>query len=101
MTQKRKKQIRSEVVSIRFPAGDFINITKEAEEKNTSIAEVMRGAWREHLLQRDIHDSLAVLEQRLIRKTFEIVSVVAGVDDQERLLAWKKFKVRMKQEVAK
>lgn len=101
MSKNRKTKKYPEVVSVRFSSGDLNMITAEAEKANTSVADIIRKSWQEYLLQKNVNESLISLEQRLVRKTFEIVAAVAGIDDQERLIALKKFKSRLKQEATK
>lgn len=101
MTQKKINNSLTKVISLRLTKRDFNLISAEAEEKSIGNADVIRGAWLEHLDQQDLSIMLAGLEQRLTKKLFEIVTAVAGLDDSERLLALKKYKTKMKEEASR
>jgi hypothetical protein len=97
MKQKNSDHL-TEVITLRFTNHDNQLIVKEAESQNIGRAEMIRKAWRDYLLQQSLTSKLNRLEQRLTKRTFEIVSAVAGIDEQERLIAMKKFKERLRKE---
>jgi len=97
MKKKNNKEALSKVISLRISNHDFNLMANEAEAKNIGVPDVLRGAWSEHLSQQDLSTTLAVVEQRLVRTTFEVVCAVAGIDDHERLYALKKFRNRLKE----
>lgn len=79
-------------VTVRLSMRDFHILARDAERNNTSIAEMMRIAWASYQQQENINDQLRELEQRMTKRTFEIVVAVAGLDEQERTQAMNKFK---------
>ena len=101
MKQKNSKSSLTKVISLRITNHDFNLIAAEAEEKNIGNADVIRSAWHEHLNQQDLSTTIIALEHRLTKKVFEMVTAVAGLDDNERLLALKKYRSKMKGEASK
>ena len=95
MTKKNKTEVLTKVVSLRISAHDFHQIVAESEERSMTIPDVLRGAWREHREQKNIDTALSKMEQKLTKRMFEIVSAIAGLDENERLLALKKYKARL------
>jgi hypothetical protein len=98
MKQKNKETLK-ENINLRLTSYDFNLIAAEAEEKGMGKADVLRAAWQEHLNQKELSFLFAGLEHRLAKTVFEMVAAVAELDDNERLVAFKKYKNRMKDEV--
>lgn len=96
MTKKNNKEPLTKVLSLRVSTYDHHLMAAESEELGMGIPDVIRGAWREHLQQRDIDTALSKMEQRLTKRMFEIVVAVAGLDENERLLTLKKYRARLK-----
>ncbi|HAA96533.1 MAG TPA: hypothetical protein DCE29_01470 [Alteromonas macleodii] len=91
-------KILSQNINLRLTRHDFHKIAQEAEDKGIGKADVLRLAWREYLHQKEVNLLLSGLEKRLTRKTFEIVSIIAGLDESERLNALQMFRKRVNQE---
>jgi len=85
-------------LTVRFSLHDYQILLRDAEENNVTIAEMMRIAWRSYKQQEDINMTLRELEQRLIKKNFEVVAAVANLDDQERRIARKKINNNLREE---
>jgi len=74
-------------VTVRFYPNDYNKLLQLAEQKNTSVAEVIRQAWAANEEQKDFAIKLLALEERLSKRNFEIVAAVANLDEQEKNLA--------------
>lgn len=81
------KQPTQRAVTVRFSMRDYLDLVNSAEEKNTTIAEVIRQAWANHREQKNLILLLSKLEQQLLLKTFEICAATVGLSDTERKTA--------------
>ncbi|ENM5766342.1 hypothetical protein V4V57_002038 [Vibrio mimicus] len=81
---KNKSNIAQHAVTTRLTVGDYSALRAEAEAKGSNPAQVLRLAWSLYLENRTIENRLDRLESRMTRRTFEIVSVVAGLSQAER-----------------
>ena len=88
----------SRVITVRFSQADFHKIAQAAEERNSTTADVIRHAWQEYLTQKSIDSQLIRFEKQLMRKIFELVVAVAGLDETERLGALKAYKSKLKED---
>ena len=96
--KKKNTNNLSKAITIRITNDDYQNMIKQAEENCMGVPDIVRKAWRDFLLQQDIKSSLSQLEQRLTRRNFEIVVAVANLNDQERLIAMKTYKSKLRLE---
>jgi hypothetical protein len=55
------KRSKTHVVSLRMPVSEFIALAGEAEQKNTSVSEILLRTWRE----RNTHASLETRLQQI------------------------------------
>ena len=78
-------------VTVRFSLNDYNILLRDAEQQNVAIAEMIRIAWSNYKQQENIDVKLRESEQRMMKKSFEIVAAVANLDEQERRLAIKKI----------
>jgi len=78
-------------VTVRFSLNDYNILLRDAEQQNVAIAEMIRIAWSNYKQQEDIDVKLRESEQRMMKKSFEIVAAVANLDEQERRLAIKRI----------
>ncbi|EHY0954110.1 hypothetical protein NMT15_002448 [Vibrio cholerae] len=85
-------------VTVRFSLNDYFILLRDAERNNVAIAEMVRIAWNNHKQQEDINTKLRELEQRMMKKSFEIVAAVANLDDQERRIAAKKINKNLRED---
>ena len=85
-------------VTVRFSLNDYHILLRDAEQNNVAIAEMIRIAWNSHKQQEDINVKLRELEQRLMKKNFEVVAAVANLDEQERRIAAKKINKNLRED---
>jgi len=88
-------------VTVRFPMGDYLDITTEAEAQNTTSADIVRKAWKSYQENKNIVLKLAHLERRLLLNTFEICSATIGLSPDERKNAAKQINNSFGKEVLK
>jgi len=88
-------------VTVRFPMGDYLDITAEAEIQKTTSADVVRRAWKSYQENNNIVLKLAQLEKRLLLNTFEICSATIGLSSDERKNAAKQINNSIGKEVLK
>ncbi len=81
---KKKKTITQHAVTTRLTVGDYAALLAEAEVRGSNPAQVLRLAWSLYLENKSIESRIELLENRMTRRTFEIVSVVAGLSETER-----------------
>ena len=56
------KQTRSQVVSTRMPMSEFIALADEAEQRKTSLSDVLLTTWRERNTHASIETRLQQIE---------------------------------------
>ncbi len=95
MTNRKLKQEAQRAVTARFPLSDYAEIMREAEERGTTIADMLRLSWNSYLQQKELKYLLTSMESRLVRKVFEISSATVGLDESERKDAMQEFKERI------
>lgn len=95
------KQPNQKPVTVRFPMGDYLNLVNEAEEKNTTTAEVVRQAWANHREQKNLMRMFSTLEQRLLNAMFEICAATVGITDIERKKAARQVNTALGKEIVK
>lgn len=88
-------------VTVRFPMGDYLDITMEAESQNTTSADVVRRAWKSYQENKNFILKLAQLERRLLKNTFEICTATIGLSVAERKNAAKQINNSFGKEVVK
>lgn len=93
MNTSRRKHYQ---ISVRFSEFEYNMILKEAEENNMNSAEVLRRSRKAYIDNNDIEVRLLQLEARLTKKIFEIVSAIANIDEQEKIVATKKYHQSLK-----
>ncbi|WP_421254556.1 hypothetical protein [Aeromonas sp. 600948] len=93
------KQPTQRAVTVRFSMRDYLDLVNSAEEKNTTIAEVIRQAWASHREQQNLILLLSKLEQQLLLKTFEICAATVGLSDTERKIAVRQVNSALGQEI--
>ena len=81
---KKKNNIAQHAVTTRLTVGDYAALRAEAEARGSNPAQVLRLAWSLYLENKSIESRIDRLENRMTRRTFEIVSVVAGLSQVER-----------------
>ncbi|MCZ5880132.1 hypothetical protein O4N73_20575 [Vibrio parahaemolyticus] len=81
---KNKSNNAQHAVTTRLTVGDYAALRAEAETRGSNPAQVLRLAWGQYMENQRIESRLELLESRITRRTFEIVSVVAGLSPTER-----------------
>ncbi|EHR7289761.1 hypothetical protein VPH80_002030 [Vibrio parahaemolyticus] len=89
---KNNNNIAQRAVTTRLTIGDYVALQAEAEAKGSNPAQVLRMAWSQYLQNSALESRLDKLENRMTRRTFEIVSVVAGLSPMERKEALNQIK---------
>ena len=87
-------------VTVRFSAADYQILVREAETNNVSVAEMLRKAWADHREKNNFQTSFELMERRITKKTFEIVSAIANLSDQQRIAAYKKFHENLRGDIS-
>ena len=88
-------------VTVRFPMGDYLDITSEAEAKNTTSADMVRRSWKSYQENKSLILKLVQLERRILKNTFEICSATIGLSANERKNAAKQLNTSFGKEVLK
>ncbi|MDC5837946.1 hypothetical protein OPW33_01215 [Vibrio europaeus] len=81
---KKNNNIAQHAVTTRLTVGDYAALRAEAEARGSNPSQVLRLAWSLYLENKSIESRIDRLESRMTRRTFEIVSVVAGLSQVER-----------------
>lgn len=84
MKRVKLRQETQRPVTARFPIMEYAELTQEAEKLGTTVADVLRVAWKSYKEQRDVKLLIDRFESRMTRKVFEICSSTAGLSDKER-----------------
>ncbi|MFT4803559.1 MAG: hypothetical protein ACI9YE_000753 [Psychroserpens sp.] len=93
-----KNNIKAQqAVTTRFTLGDYMNLLAEVERTGSNPSQMLRKAWHVYMEQQSIEVRLAQLESRLTRRTFEIVSAVAGLSETEKKEALQQAKLALKE----
>ncbi|WP_100637089.1 hypothetical protein [Marinomonas sp. ef1] len=87
MIKKTFKLNETKIITSRFSSSQYNEITQEAEDKRMNNSEFIRHIWSSYKSNEDINKKIDLLEKRLEKRFFEMVSAVAGLDDQEYLKA--------------
>ena len=93
---KKFIQENQKAVTTRFPMSSYLELLQEAEERGTTIADVVRTSWDNHKENQQIKELLSQQESRLIKLVFEVCAATSGLDHQERRDALAEFKERLK-----
>lgn len=88
------KHVQQKAITVRFPLSDYLKIEREAEERGSNLADVMRKAWIAYNNSQDFKTDLKTSENRLTSKIFEICCAVHGLSEQERRDAYRELKSR-------
>ncbi|MEZ9109912.1 hypothetical protein AB9R85_14230 [Vibrio cyclitrophicus] len=88
-------------VTVRFSMNDYNAITAEAENHNTTTADIIRKTWKGHQEHQNILALLAKFESRIIASTFEICVATIGLTTDERKKAAKDVNNYLKMERVK
>jgi hypothetical protein len=69
---------------VRFPADVQQKIQEHADRHGLTQTEVIRNSTTKQLMQPSVEYLIKELEKRLLKKTFEINSVVVGLNETQR-----------------
>lgn len=97
---KSKQSTKSNAMrqcSVRLPSGLHNYIVQEADEKGTTVGDIIRNACS--LMQENISlaERVGQLEHRIVRKVFESQCIVAELSSTERDRALNDLKTRLKE----
>jgi hypothetical protein len=88
------KSLTQKAITARFSISEYQRIEELAEENGSNLAEVIREAWRSYKKVHDLSRNLEVLQNSLLKQTFNICSAVAGLNEKERADALEELKDR-------
>lgn len=74
----------TKAVTARFPAQEYYRLQQEAENRGSTIADVIRDCWQQRLHQQHIEQHLMRLEQRLYKAQFEMLCEIINLPSGER-----------------
>lgn len=77
-------------ISVRLSSRDHENLSREAEQKGSTIAEVARLRIQQAEKDLELKDLVNSLLKHLTKSSFIITSVIAGLDSSEKQDALKK-----------
>ncbi len=97
MTKRNKKVEAQRAVTTRLPLGDYMALLSEAEEKGTTVADVLRLSWARYHADISIRDQISAVESRLTRRCFEFTCAIADITEEQRIEAWNKAWSRLKE----
>jgi VIT1/CCC1 family predicted Fe2+/Mn2+ transporter len=86
-------------VTSRFSLSDYMALLAEAERTGSNPSQLLRQAWQVYQEQQQLDERLTQFESRLTRRTFEIVSAVAGLTETERKQAQAQVKQQLREGV--
>ena len=86
-------------VTSRFSLSDYMALLAEAERTGSNPSQLLRQAWQVYQEQQQLDERLTQFESRLTRRTFEIVSAVAGLTETERKQAQAQVKQQIREGV--
>ena len=90
MAKKTRKE-STVLMSTRVSKGHFSKVEKILEDQNISISEYLRKCSESELDSKSIEYQLLRFEQSIVDKIFEMVSIISGITDSEKLQAKKKY----------
>lgn len=79
----RYKHQTQKLISARFNIRDYLDIEAEAEALGTTIADVVRVAWKEYSNKKSVEEYWDSLERRLVNKIFYIFIAALGLNEIE------------------
>ncbi len=85
-------------VTTRLNNSDHIALLAEAERLGSNPSQLMRTAWSDYQEKQSIDTRLGLLESRLTRRLFEIVSAVAGLTPTQRQEAMSEAKLNLRRD---
>lgn len=88
------KSLTQKAITARFSISEYQKIEALAEERGSNLAEILRESWRSYKKVHDLSRDLEVLQNSLLKQTFNICSAVAGLNEQERADALEELKDR-------
>jgi hypothetical protein len=74
----------SKAVTARFPQQEYLKLLDEAEQRGTTIADIIRTAWSNYQQQTQLQQTLLRLEQRQRKVNFEMLCTITGLQPEER-----------------
>lgn len=86
-------------VTSRFSLSDYMALLAEAERTGSNPSQLLRQAWQVYQEQQQLDERLTQFESRLTRRTFEIVSAVAGLTETECKQAQAQVKQQLREGV--
>lgn len=98
MPKESKNQIKQQLVSVRFSMTKYIEFLTFAEELKMNRSEFINHIYDLYKKKKGLDTDMTNLSKRLEKRMFEMVSAVAGLDEQERLKAKNKYLSNLKRE---
>lgn len=74
----------NKAITIRFSFEDYYKIQEEAEKRESSLADIVRGSWKSYHQQQQLQQLLSRMEQRQRAFHFELLSTLLNLDSNER-----------------
>lgn len=91
MTHSKKKSNTEKTITLRVTRHQYNRVSQAAEDKNMNNSAFIRSIVDDKLNQQDTNEKIDFLERRLEKRIFEMVSAIAGLDENQRLQAKKKY----------
>lgn len=88
-----KKQPTTKAVTTRFSISDHMKLLQIAENKGSTVGDVIRESWRHYQQRQHIEQQLLQLEQRLKYSTFETLISITNLDEKAKQNAIEKLKL--------
>ena len=85
--KRRARNEKQRAVTSRFSIAAYAALVQEAEDRGTTVADVLRTAWSQYQEKTEQALLLRKLESRIVFKVFEVCSATLGLSADERKAA--------------
>ena len=92
---KRNSLKTTKAVTVRLSKPDYINLLDMAEQQNSSVADIMRSAWREYQEKESDSNEREQQTQELKSYIFECLSLTKGWDPAQKQKAIQRLAQRL------
>jgi len=90
------KNSQQHSVTTRFPLSDYSKLLSEAEQRGTTLADMLRICWAEYQSNEETEERLQKLESRIFRRVFEVGCATQSLTNSERQEALSEIKSRLR-----
>lgn len=96
MSNSKIRSEKDRSITFRTSNHHYNRFIQAAEDNNMTLSAFIRYLSENHLALEDMNIKIDRLEKRLERRIFEMLSVIAGLDEQEHLKAKKTYLSKVK-----